>query len=44
MENNLQVIPLYGRGGSGEDPRNKTVPPRPKGQRTEAPQVWLCEL
>ncbi|VDD85246.1 unnamed protein product [Enterobius vermicularis] len=33
-----KVIPLYGRGGSGEDPRNKTVPPRPKGQRTEAPQ------
>uniref|UniRef100_A0A0N5AJ55 RING-type E3 ubiquitin transferase n=1 Tax=Syphacia muris TaxID=451379 RepID=A0A0N5AJ55_9BILA len=33
----LQVIPLYGRGGSG-DPRNKTIPPRPKGQRTEAPQ------
>lgn len=32
-----KVIPLYGRGGSG-DPRNKTIPPRPKGQRTEAPQ------
>uniref|UniRef100_A0A2M3Z355 RING-type E3 ubiquitin transferase n=1 Tax=Anopheles braziliensis TaxID=58242 RepID=A0A2M3Z355_9DIPT len=29
-----KVIPLYGRGGSKEDPR-KTVPPRPAGQRTE---------
>ncbi|VDM70099.1 unnamed protein product [Strongylus vulgaris] len=33
-----QVIPLYGRGGDNTDPREK-VPPRPRGQRTEAPQV-----
>jgi len=26
------IIPVYGRGGSKEDPRNKT-PPRPPGQR-----------
>ncbi|TKR68336.1 hypothetical protein L596_024331 [Steinernema carpocapsae] len=32
-----KVIPLYGRGGKESDPREK-VPPRPKGQRTEAPQ------
>lgn len=32
-----KVIPLYGRGGSKEDPR-KTVPPRPAGQRTEPEQ------
>lgn len=32
-----KVIPLYGRGGSKEDPR-KTVPPRPSGQRTEPEQ------
>uniref|UniRef100_A0A8W7P2M2 RING-type E3 ubiquitin transferase n=1 Tax=Anopheles coluzzii TaxID=1518534 RepID=A0A8W7P2M2_ANOCL len=32
-----EVIPLYGRGGSKEDPR-KTVPPRPAGQRTEPEQ------
>ncbi|VDM82920.1 unnamed protein product [Strongylus vulgaris] len=31
------VIPLYGRGGDNTDPREK-VPPRPRGQRTEAPQ------
>lgn len=29
-----KVIPLYGRGGSKEDPREK-LPPRPQGQRTE---------
>ncbi|KIH66522.1 RING finger protein 185 family protein [Ancylostoma duodenale] len=33
-----KVIPLYGRGGDNTDPREK-VPPRPRGQRTEAPQV-----
>jgi len=32
-----KVIPLYGRGGEQSDPRDK-VPPRPQGQRTEAPQ------
>ncbi|KAK6743983.1 hypothetical protein RB195_010966 [Necator americanus] len=32
-----KVIPLYGRGGDNTDPREK-VPPRPRGQRTEAPQ------
>ncbi|CAJ0941182.1 unnamed protein product, partial [Mesorhabditis belari] len=32
-----KVIPLYGRGGNNVDPRTK-VPPRPKGQRTEAQQ------
>lgn len=32
-----KVIPLYGRGGSKEDPR-KTVPPRPAGKRTEPEQ------
>ncbi|VDN57186.1 unnamed protein product [Dracunculus medinensis] len=32
-----KVIPLYGRGGNETDPREK-VPPRPRGQRTEAPQ------
>ncbi|KRY51275.1 RING finger protein [Trichinella britovi] len=30
-----KVIPLYGRGGSGCDPREK-VPPRPAGQRSES--------
>ena len=29
-----KVIPLYGRGGEGKDPRD-TVPPRPQGQRSE---------
>lgn len=29
-----KVIPLYGRGGSKQDPREK-LPPRPAGQRTE---------
>ncbi|GIY74174.1 e3 ubiquitin-protein ligase RNF185 [Caerostris darwini] len=29
-----KVIPLYGRGGTQQDPRNK-LPPRPPGQRTE---------
>ncbi|CAL1265438.1 unnamed protein product [Larinioides sclopetarius] len=29
-----KVIPLYGRGGSQQDPRDK-LPPRPPGQRTE---------
>jgi len=29
-----KVIPLYGRGGSKQDPREK-LPPRPQGQRTE---------
>uniref|UniRef100_W6NGU0 RING-type E3 ubiquitin transferase n=1 Tax=Haemonchus contortus TaxID=6289 RepID=W6NGU0_HAECO len=32
-----KVIPLYGRGGDNTDPREK-LPPRPRGQRTEAPQ------
>ncbi|MFH4979213.1 hypothetical protein AB6A40_005922 [Gnathostoma spinigerum] len=32
-----KVIPLYGRGGKETDPRDK-IPPRPQGQRTEAPQ------
>ena len=29
-----KLIPLYGRGGDGVDPRKK-VPPRPQGQRSE---------
>ncbi|CAJ0578778.1 unnamed protein product, partial [Mesorhabditis spiculigera] len=29
-----QVIPIYGRGGSKEDPRTR-IPPRPRGQRAE---------
>ncbi|XP_022697457.1 E3 ubiquitin-protein ligase RNF185-like isoform X1 [Varroa jacobsoni] len=29
-----KVIPIYGRGGSKEDPRDR-MPPRPPGQRTE---------
>jgi len=32
-----KVVPLYGRGGGQEDPRSK-APPRPAGQRTEAPE------
>lgn len=30
-----QVIPLYGRGSDKKDPREKKIPPRPQGQRTE---------
>jgi len=30
-----KVIPLYGRGSSKKDPRDKRLPPRPQGQRTE---------
>src|SRR4051812_24202776 len=31
-----KVIPLYGRGSTDNtDPRDKAVPPRPRGQRTE---------
>lgn len=30
-----KVIPLYGRGSSKQDPRDK-LPPRPPGQRTES--------
>uniref|UniRef100_A0A915CP06 RING-type E3 ubiquitin transferase n=1 Tax=Ditylenchus dipsaci TaxID=166011 RepID=A0A915CP06_9BILA len=30
-----KVIPLYGRGGKETDPRDKKIPPRPRGQRTE---------
>lgn len=33
-----KVIPLYGRNGDQKDPRD-TVPPRPQGQRSEAPNV-----
>jgi len=29
-----KVVPLYGRGNEGKDPREK-VPPRPQGQRSE---------
>lgn len=32
--NKDKVIPVYGRGGSSEDPRSK-IPSRPQGQRTE---------
>jgi E3 ubiquitin-protein ligase RNF5 len=32
-----KVIPLYGRGGSGVDPRSK-IPPRPTPTRTEQPE------
>lgn len=31
-----QVIPLYGRGSGKKDPRDKKIPPRPQGQRSEA--------
>lgn len=31
-----KVIPLYGRGSSRQDPRDK-LPPRPPGQRSEPP-------
>lgn len=31
-----KVVPLYGRGNADQtDPRDKAVPPRPRGQRTE---------
>jgi len=30
-----KLVPLYGRGGNQSDPREKPVPPRPSGQRTE---------
>ena len=32
-----KLIPLYGRGSGNKDPRDN-VPPRPQGQREEAPQ------
>ena len=32
-----KLIPLYGRGSENKDPR-ENVPPRPQGQREEAPQ------
>lgn len=32
-----KLIPLYGRGSENKDPR-ENVPPRPPGQREEAPQ------
>ncbi|KAJ6225802.1 hypothetical protein RDWZM_004347 [Blomia tropicalis] len=32
-----QVIPLYGRGSNKKDPREKKIPPRPQGQRSEPP-------
>lgn len=32
-----KVIPLYGRGGSGQDPRSK-IPPRPTPTRQESPE------
>ena len=32
-----KLIPLYGRGSENKDPRDN-VPPRPQGQREEAPQ------
>lgn len=36
--NKDKVIPLYGRNSSNKtDPRDK-IPPRPQGQRTEAPR------
>ncbi|CAB3401856.1 unnamed protein product [Caenorhabditis bovis] len=31
-----KVVPIYGKSGDSADPRQK-VPPRPKGQRSEAP-------
>merc|ERR1711992_11812 len=30
-----KVIPLYGRDGGQKDPREKPIPPRPRGQRPE---------
>lgn len=30
-----KLVPLYGRGGNQSDPREKPLPPRPSGQRTE---------
>ena len=32
-----KLIPLYGRGSGNKDPRDN-VPPRPQGQREEAPE------
>lgn len=34
-----QVTPIYGKSGDNVDPRTKTVPPRPRGQRTEDPNA-----
>ncbi|XP_065831352.1 E3 ubiquitin-protein ligase RNF185-like [Oscarella lobularis] len=33
-----KVVPLYGRGSSSSDPRDKPTPPRPQAQREERPQ------
>lgn len=30
-----KVVPLYGRDGEQKDPRDKPIPPRPRGQRPE---------
>jgi len=30
-----KVVPLYGRDGDQKDPRDKPIPPRPRGQRPE---------
>jgi len=30
-----KVVPLYGRDGDQKDPREKPIPPRPRGQRPE---------
>merc|ERR1711936_382339 len=30
-----KVVPLYGRDGDNKDPRDKPIPPRPRGQRPE---------
>ncbi|KAI6171517.1 RING-type E3 ubiquitin transferase [Aphelenchoides bicaudatus] len=35
--NNDDVTPIYGKSGDNVDPRTKSVPPRPSGQRTEDP-------
>ena len=32
-----KLIPLYGRGSENKDPR-ENVPPRPQGEREEAPE------
>lgn len=37
-----QVIPLYGRGSNKKDPREKKIPPRPQGQRSEPPDFTVC--
>jgi len=41
--NRDKVIPLYGRNGDTKDPRD-SIPPRPRGQRSEPTSRVYCEL